>query len=234
MQVKYYILNLICNILLDVINIFVNNTKILYQKGGQICGKKQKKIKKIVILLSILIVVTTGSYFIYKFKTNQNIYKDNTKVMDTISQVLNLSTVKYSYSNVVTVKKDKSINDIKIPFTEKSFIIKYNGVINGGVKPEDINISKNTGDKIFIEIEKCEILDHYIDDDNIYVYDVKSSIFNKLEIQDVLEDISKYKKEYEEKALKEGLMEEIKNSTKSSIKNMLKNMGYKEIIITFK
>ncbi len=154
--------------------------------------------------------------------------------MDTISQVLNLSTVKYSYSNVVTVKKDKSINDIKIPFTEKSFIIKYNGVINGGVKPEDINISKNTGDKIFIEIERCEILDHYIDDDNIYVYDVKSSIFNKLEIQDVLEDISKYKKEYEEKALKEGLMEEIRSSTKSSIKNMLKNMGYKEIVITFK
>ncbi|MDK2564642.1 DUF4230 domain-containing protein [Romboutsia sedimentorum] len=196
--------------------------------------QKAKKIKKIVILLFILIVVTTGSYFIYKFKTNQNIYKDNTKVMDTISQVLNLSTVKYSYSNVVTVKKDKSINDIKIPFTEKSFIIKYNGVINGGVKPEDINISKNTGDKIFIEIERCEILDHYIDDDNIYVYDVKSSIFNKLEIQDVLEDISKYKKEYEEKALKEGLMDEIKNSTKSSIKNMLKNMGYKEIVITFK
>lgn len=196
--------------------------------------QKAKKIKKIVILLFILIVVTSGSYFIYKFKTNQNIYKDNTKVMDTISQVLNLSTVKYSYSNVVTVKKDKSINDIKIPFTEKSFIIKYNGVINGGVKPEDINISKNTGDKIFIEIERCEILDHYIDDDNIYVYDVKSSIFNKLEIQDVLEDISKYKKEYEEKALKEGLMDEIKNSTKSSIKNMLKNMGYKEIVITFK
>ncbi|MDK2586531.1 DUF4230 domain-containing protein [Romboutsia sedimentorum] len=196
--------------------------------------QKAKKIKKIVILISILIVVTSGSYFIYKFKTNQNIYKDNTKVMDTISQVLNLSTVKYSYSNVVTVKKDKSINDIKIPFTEKSFIIKYNGVINGGVKPEDINISKNTGDKIFIEIERCEILDHYIDDDNIYVYDVKSSIFNKLEIQDVLEDISKYKKEYEEKALKEGLMDEIKNSTKSSIKNMLKNMGYKEIVITFK
>lgn len=196
--------------------------------------QKAKKIKKIVILLSILIVVTTCSYFIYKFKINQNIYKDNTKVMDTISQVLNLSTVKYSYSNVVTVKKDKSINDIKIPFTEKSFIIKYNGVINGGVRPEDIKISKNTGDKIFIEIEKCEILDHYIDDDNIYVYDVKSSIFNKLEIQDVLEDISKYKKEYEEKALKEGLMEEIKTSTKSSIKNMLKNMGYKEIVITFK
>ncbi|MGL4914488.1 MAG: DUF4230 domain-containing protein, partial [Romboutsia sp.] len=171
--------------------------------------QKAKKIKKLLILLPILIMVITGSYFIHKYKSNQNIYKDTTKVMDTISQVLNLSTVKYNYSNVITVKKDKSINDLKIPFTEKSFIIKYNGIINGGVKPEDIEITKNTGDEIHVEIEECEILDHYIDNDNIFVYDVKSSIFNKLEIQEVLDDINKYKKEYEEKALNEGLMDEI-------------------------
>lgn len=154
--------------------------------------------------------------------------------MNTISQVLDLSTVKYKYTNVITVKKDKSINEIKIPFTEKSFIIKYNGIINGGVKPEDIKIVKNNGESIQIQIDKCEILDHYIDSDNIYVYDVKSSLFNKLEIQEVLDDINKYKKEYEEKALKEGLMEEIKRSTKTSIQNMLKNIGYKNVVVEFK
>lgn len=196
--------------------------------------QKLKKIKKLLILLPILILVITGSCLIYKFESNQNMYKDTTKVMNSISQVLNLSTVKYNYSNVITVKKDKSINDIKIPFTEKSFIIKYNGVINGGVTPEDINIVKNTGDEIFIEIEKCEILDHYIDNDDIYVYDVKNSIFNKLEIQEVLDDINKYKKEYEEKALNEGLMDEIMESSKSSIENMLKNVGYKEVVVSFK
>ena len=198
--------------------------------------QKSKKIKKVLILLLILVTIITiiGSYFIHKFKSNQNMYKDTTKVMNTISQVLNLSTVKYNYSNVITVKKDKSINDIKIPFTEKSFIIKYNGIINGGVTPEDINIVKNTGDEIFIEIEECEILDHYIDNDNIYVYDVKSSMFNKLEIQEVLDDINKYKKEYEGKALQEGLMNEIMKTTKTSIENMLKNIGYKEVVVSFK
>lgn len=196
--------------------------------------QKVKKIKKVLILLLILMTIITGLCFIYKFKNNQNIYKDNTKVMNTLSQVLNLSTVKYNYSNVITVKKDKSINDIKIPFTEKSFIIKYNGIINAGVKPEDIDIVKNTGEEIFIEIEECEILDHYVDGENIYVYDVKNSIFNKLEIQEVLEDINKYKNEYEEKALQEGLMNEIIESTKTSIENMLKNVGYKEVVVNFK
>ncbi|HSQ89531.1 DUF4230 domain-containing protein [Romboutsia sp.] len=196
--------------------------------------QKAKKINKVIILLLILVTIITGLYFIHKFKNNQNIYKDTTKVMNTLSQVLNLSTVKYNYSNVITVKKDKSINNIRIPFTEKSFIIKYNGIINAGVKPEDIDIVKNTGEEIFIEIEECEILDHYIDSDNIYVYDVKNSMFNKLEIQEVLDDINKYKKEYEEKALQEGLMKEIMKATKTSIENMLKNIGYKEVVVNFK
>ena len=46
-----------------------------------------------------------------------------------------------------------------------------------GVKPEDIEIVNNTGNEISIEIKKCQILDHYIDDENIYIYDVKSSIY---------------------------------------------------------
>ena len=196
--------------------------------------QKPKKIKKLLILLPIFILVMSCSYLMYKFKVNENIYKDNTRVLNTISQVLELNTVKYNYSNVVTVKKEKSFNNIKIPFTQKSFIIKYNGVINGGIQPEDIKIVKNTGDEVSIEIEKCMILDHYIDDESVYVYDVNSSMFNKLEIQEVLNDMNKYKKEYEEKIIKEGFIDEIKNNTKVSLVNMFKNMGYNEVSVTFK
>lgn len=195
--------------------------------------QKQKKIKKLLILLPIFISVISCSYIVYKFKVKDNIYKDNTRVLNTITQVLELNTVKYNYSNVITVKKDKSFNNVKIPFTNKSFIIKYNGVINGGIKPEDISIVKNTGDEITIEIEQCRILDHYVDDESIYIYDVNSSIFNKLEIQEVLDDLNKYKEEYEEKIINEGFMEEIKSNTKVSLVNMLNNMGYEEITVTF-
>ncbi|MEG1311316.1 MAG: DUF4230 domain-containing protein [Romboutsia sp.] len=196
--------------------------------------KKQKKNKIFMIVLPILIVVITTSCSIQTYKSKENMYKDTTKVIDTISQVLDINTVKYNYSNVITVKKDKSIKDIKIPFTEKSFVIKYNGVINAGVRPEDIKITKNTKDKIFIEIQNCEILDHYIDNENLYVYDVKSSIFNKLEIQEVFDDINKYKKDYEKKVIDEGFMDEVKLNTKLSVENMLKNMGYIDVDVTFK
>lgn len=196
--------------------------------------QKRKKNKKLSILLPILIVVMSCCYLIYKIEMKDNVYKDNTRVLNTITQVIDLNTVKYNYSNVITVKKDKSFNDIKIPFTQKSFIVKYNGIINGGVKQEDVKIVKNTGDEIYIEIEKCRILDHYIDDSNLYVYDVNSSIFNKLEIQEVLNDISKYKKEYEAKLLEEGFLDEIESNTKSSLENLLKDMGYDEVNVSFK
>lgn len=196
--------------------------------------QKQKKINKVLISLTFLILLIGSTYFISNRCKKESIYIDNIKVINTLSQVLNINTVKYNYSNIVEIKKDKSINNIKIPFTEKSFIIKYNGVINGGVKPEDIEIVNNTGKEIIIEINKCQILDHYIDDKNIYIYDVKSSIFNKLDIQEVLDDISNYKKEYEEKIISEGFMEEIQENTKVSIENILKGMGYNVVDINFK
>ena len=196
--------------------------------------QKRKKINKVLMSFSFLILLIGSTYFISNRYKKENIYKDNIKVINTLSQVLNINTVKYNYSNIVEIKKDKSINNIKIPFTEKSFIIKYNGVINGGVKPEDIEIVNNTGNEISIEIKKCQILYHYIDDEYIYIYDVKSSIFIKLDIQEVLDDMSNYKREYEEKIISEGFMEEIQENTKVSIENILKGMGYNVVNINFK
>ena len=197
--------------------------------------QKRKKFNKAPILLCFFIILISGVLFLfYESNKKESTYQDSTKIIDTLSQVLDISTVKYNYSNIVTIKKDKSINDIKIPFTEKSFIIKYNGVINGGVKPEDIEIISNEENKIVIEVNKCQILDHYIDEKNMYVYDIKSSIFNKLDVQEVLDDINKCKKQYEEKLISEGFIEEVQNNTKVSLEKILKGLGYEEVSINFK
>ena len=196
--------------------------------------QKRKKFKKVPVLLFFFIILASGALFIFNELKKESTYKDSTKIMDTLSQVLDISTVKYNYSNIVEIKKDKSINNIKIPFTEKTFIIKYNGVINGGVKPEEIEIINNNEDEICIEINKCQILDHYIDDENIYVYDIKNSIFNKLETQEVLDDISSIKNDYENKVINEGFLEEVKENTKVSLENILNEIGYSIVTISFK
>lgn len=195
--------------------------------------RKSKKNNKVVLLLPIVLLIITLLIHTTIISKDKNEYMDNTKVLSTITQVLEVNTVKYTYSNIISITKDKSINDIKIPFTQQSFIIKYNGVINGGVKPEDIKILENNENQIVIQISKCRILDHYIDDTNVYVYDIKKSIFNKLNTNEILSDISKHKSQYEEKLIEEGFLDEIKINSKTSLENLLKNIGYNDVQIKF-
>ena len=196
--------------------------------------EKRKKFDKTFVLLVFLILFIIGFYFIFDLYKKESVYKENIKVINTLKQTLDISTVKYNYSNIVEIKKDKSVNNIKIPFTEKSFIIKYNGVINAGVKPEDIKIVSKMDDEISIQINKCKILDHYIDDENMYIYDIKNSIFNKLDIQEILDNMSKCKKEYEKRIINEGFLDEVKEHTEYSIKNILNSIGYNVVNINFK
>ncbi len=197
--------------------------------------RKHKKINKnkflaLFIMIGAILGIVISSNFIFSEKAP----KDTSKVLNAIEQVIEVSTTKYTYSNLITVTKDKSFKNIKIPFSEKSFIIKYNGVIKGGVNFADVKILDNDRRGISIEIGKCSVVDHYIDEENVYVYDIKNSIFNKVEVNEVLEELAKDKKEYETKVIKEGFMEEVKSNTKKSLENTLKNLGYEEVKITFK
>ncbi|MCG4722958.1 DUF4230 domain-containing protein, partial [Alistipes putredinis] len=79
----------------------------------------------------------------------------------------------------------KSFKNIKIPFTEKSFIIKYNGIVKGGVNLKDITIANNTRNSITININKWGIIEHYIDEENVYIYYVKNALFNRVEVNEV-------------------------------------------------
>lgn len=197
--------------------------------------QKRKKINKNrVLLIFIIIGIIIGITLSLKLIFSEKSPKDTSKVLNIIEQVLELSTSKYNYSNIVTIKKDKSFKNIKIPFTEKSFIIKYNGVVKGGVNSKDVTIDSVKKDSITLNIAKCSIIDHYIDEENIFVYDVKNALFNRVETNEVIDELANSKKEYEKKIIEEGFMNDISGSVKKSLENSLKNLGYEEVIINFK
>ena len=197
--------------------------------------QKRKKINKNrVLLIFIIIGIIIGITLSLKLIFSEKAPKDTSKVLNTIEQVLELSTSKYNYSNIVTIKKDKSFKNIKIPFTEKSFIIKYNGVVKGGVNSKDVTIDSIKKDSITLNIAKCSIIDHYIDEENIFVYDVKNALFNRVETNEVIDELANSKKEYEKKIIEEGFMNDISGCVIKSLENSLKNLGYEEVIINFK
>ena len=197
--------------------------------------QKRKKINNNkVLLIFIIIGIILGITLSLKLIFSEKAPKDTSKVLNTIEQVLEISTSKYNYSNIVTIKKDRSFKNIKIPFTEKSFIIKYNGVVKGGVNSKDITIDNVKKDSITVNVAKCSIIDHYIDEENIFIYDVKNALFNRVKTNEVIDELANSKKEYEKKIIKEGFMNDISRSVKKSLENSLKNLGYEEVIINFK
>lgn len=190
-----------------------------------------------VVAIILVIGIGFGGYFTYNLlnsdKEEEKMISNETKVLDTITQMLELNTIKYHYSNIIDIEKDKRINNIKLPFTEKSFMIRYEGIINGGVDMNDVSIEIKNNKEMNININNVKIIDHYIKDDSMYVYDAKESIFNKIEIQEVLDDISKYKSEYEEKLISEGFLEEVKESVGNELEVLGKNFGYEIVNINF-
>ena len=112
-----------------------------------------KKVIKILIILSIVIVVLfifvsgfkVGKIFSYNKKEDLILLNSN-MIKERIEGVSELATVKYYYSQVETLDEDNKFNNLSIPFTNKKLIIQYDGVILAG-----IDLSKISEDDIKVD-----------------------------------------------------------------------------------
>jgi len=196
---------------------------------------KPIKLKNKFILLIMLISITISTIMIYStinnFKNDKVI--TSTVIAERLSKISELSTMKYSYSNVLVLKNSKKFNELSIPFTEKSFIIKYSGYIKAGVNLKDLDVVVNK-EKVIITLKKAIILDHAINSDDLFVYDEKSSMFNKLSMQDMINEISNEKSKVEANLMKTGFLDQANANTKLLLQGILLDMGFENVIIVFK
>lgn len=184
-----------------------------------------KKAKKMFFGLLALIVIIFGSYFI---GMKGGLLKTETKVSSDIikNQILSvkeLTTLKYKYTNVGSFENQQEFYGMKLPFTQKKFIISYDGEVNAGINLEEAKVSLNEADKkINIQIPHAVILNHVIDEDSLTIFDEKNSIFNQLEVKDFSDfrkdEMKKVEKELEEK----GFLQEADQKTKEAIVEILK------------
>ncbi len=87
--------------------------------------------------------------------------------------------------------------------------------------------------KYILILKNVGIKDHFIKDESVYVYDSSETIFNKIEIQEVFDDISNYKVEYERKVISEGFLDEVKKSVENELKVLVRAFGYEVVNINF-
>lgn len=202
---------------------------------------KKIRTSKTVIILILLIVLTLSiiGLVITTRKNSGNFGPKEFKEVDTsvvfekMERISELSTIKYYYSDVIAYKNKKKLKDFDIPFTEKSFLIKYDGYIKAGINAGNIRIVSEEDKSIKLIVKNSKILDHVVDENSLYVYDEKSSIFNELSISEVFEQIVLEKSGIEEKLIEKGFLKEADNNLKSYLEDMLRELGYEQIEIFF-
>ena len=128
------------------------------------------KILSIIVIIAILGGVAYGGYRYMKTKAEANKGHETVNNIEVIKEKLastaELNTYSYLCTDVITRADSKTFKDWKIPFTEKSFIVQYDGTVKAGIS--DLTKAQVTeeGEKIVVKLPEVEITSAEIDNDS--------------------------------------------------------------------
>lgn len=137
-----------------------------------------------------------------------------------LTEVAELATVSYHYTNMAQFENSNDFYGVKIPFTTKRFILSYDGEIKAGVDlgRATVEVRDKT---VHVALPAAEILSHEINEDSVEVFDEKTSIFNPLHVTEFADFQADQKAAMEEKVLSTGLLQEAGEKAKNSVRALL-------------
>lgn len=197
-----------------------------------------KNLKKLVIFILIIIVAVLSLYIFInhnKLGIIDNKKVDTTLIANEFKNVSELATYKYNYTDVLYYKDSSEFKGITLPFTQKSFLVKFSGCIKAGVDLSTADIKVDNNKKsVTVTLNSSKVLDNVIDSNNITILDEESALFNKVESNEILDELDKKKKSVEEQLLKQDFLKKSDENTKILLEGILKGLGFKTINIEFK
>ena len=175
------------------------------------------KIKNIIIAI-LLAVCLLFSFNYFSSKNENKIY--NKLIENRIENAKELTSLKYSYTNMGQFENSNKFYGYDIPFTQKKFIVSYDGMISCGVDLEkmDVKVSEKT---INIKLPKSKILSHEIYEDSLKIFDQKTSIFNPIKVEDYNDFAKNQKKSVEKRAIDKGILIEANKKCEKAIKDII-------------
>ena len=141
-----------------------------------------------------------------------------------IKDIGELVTIEYLYTDAGKFEDVKQAWGINIPFTSKSFITKWDGIIKAGINIEEIIIEINDAKKeIIVHMPKAEILSHEVDSESIEILDEKDGLFNKVTVENTVQFEATSKVAMEERAIENGILDKAFENAKEIIEKLLNN-----------
>ncbi|WP_313756220.1 DUF4230 domain-containing protein [Tissierella sp.] len=196
--------------------------------------KRFEHIKWKLILIAIVIIMVLGIIGYAKISTTRKTNLLSNKVEENILRLVELSTVKYNYTNIVEYEDKIELSGISIPFTNKKFILKYSGYIKAGIELDSIEVNLKDKETIEIKMDKAKIFENVIPEEEVYFYDERDSVFNKLSFKDLYVVLIQEKEKMKDEVIDKGILNDAEKNGKEIITSLLEGMGFKKITIIFK
>lgn len=141
-----------------------------------------------------------------------------------IKDIGELATIEYLYTDAGKFEDPKKLFGVNIPFTTKSFIAKWDGIIKAGVEIDKIIVEINDVNKeIIIHLPSAKILSHEIDSNSIETLDEKDGLFNPLKVEDIREFDAVSKEAMELRAIENGILDKALENAKEIIERLMNN-----------
>lgn len=141
-----------------------------------------------------------------------------------IKEIGELATIEYLFTDAAEFTDSKQFKNwnVNIPFTEKSFILKWDGVIKAGVKLDLVSIEVSENEKkITVSIPAAEILSYQVNTDSVEVLDEKDNIFNKISVNDKIKFDAATEEAMKKRAIENGLLEKAQANAEEILLRLL-------------
>lgn len=153
---------------------------------------------------------------------------DLTVVNSEIRNIGELATMEYFYTNAARYSDARKVWGFE--FAEKSFVLKWDGVIKAGVDVKQITTELDSQNKVLtVILPKAKILSHDPDLDSAEVVDQKNGLFNPVTVEDQTKFSAECEKAMEAKAIERGLLEQAQENAEKLLEELLSQIpGLKE------
>ena len=140
-----------------------------------------------------------------------------------LKYVKDLVTVEYRYTNADKAEfPGHVLFGQNIPFTGKSFIVSYDGVIKYGVDLSAVEIRVNDATRtVTVTVPQSKIISHEMPEASFKALDEKNGLFNRIHIDDVTEFRQAQKSAMEAKASEMGLPRQAQEQSGAAIEALL-------------
>ena len=139
-----------------------------------------------------------------------------------IKEIGELATTEYLYTNAAKFTDSKQIKNWNIPGTEKSFLIKWDGVIKAGIDVNEVTTAVDNEKKVLtVYLPNATILSHDPDKESVEVLDESDGLFNPVRLEDQIKVDAESEKAMEERAIENGLLEKAQMNAEGVIFRLL-------------